>query len=198
MNHYLCFIDTETTSVKPWATSLVQVAFIIYDMTNKKFVTKFNSHVRPFESDPEPDPKALEVNGLLLEDLPTFPDPIEVQTALTNFWGKYVDKFDTKAKMHFVAYNAPFDYDVLQAFWKKCNEATGKSKNYLGSYFWKQPIDVMILANNFLKEERYGMKNFKQCTVAEQLGIDFSEDELHDALADIKLMIKIYKKIGGF
>ena len=56
----------------------------------------------------------------------------------------------------------------------------------------------MNLANDFLKEQRHEMKNFKQMTVAEQLDIQFDESELHDALADIKLMIKIYKAMGGF
>jgi hypothetical protein len=42
------------------------------------------------------------------------------------------------------------------------------------------------------------MKNFKQITVGETLGIKVDESKLHDALEDVKFMIKIYKAIGGF
>jgi hypothetical protein len=154
-------------------------------------------YCKPFEADPVPEDGALDVNHIIREDIVSFPDPIEVQNAMCAVFGKYTDKYQTKDKMQFVAFNAPFDYEVLQKFWKKCNEQANTPKNYLGSWFWKQPLDVMILAAEFLKETRPEMKNFKQVTVGKTLGIEFNEDELHDALNDIKLMIKIYKKIGG-
>jgi DNA polymerase III epsilon subunit-like protein len=189
-------IDTETGSAKAYNTALLQVAFILYDTEKKKFIDKFNMYCKPFNSDPVPEDGALLVNHIIREDIEEFPDPVSVQRAICAVFSKYVDKFNTKDKMQFVAYNAPFDYEVLQKFWKKCNDDAGTPKNYLGSWFWKQPLDVMILAAECLKEVRPEMENFKQLTVAKQLGIEFDEDNLHDALEDIKLMIKIYKKIG--
>lgn len=194
----ICFIDTETSGLNTWEDSLLQIAFILYDEEKRKFVDKFVSYVKPFNDDPKPNPTALEVNRLTEQMLVKFPNPLDVQNQMMSVFGKYIDKYDAKDKMFFCAYNSDFDWKVLQTFWKKCGKASGQDKNYFGSWFWKNQLDVMVLSSQFLKSERSSMKNFKQLTVANTLGIEFNEEDLHDALEDIKLMIKIYKKIGGF
>lgn len=192
----LAFIDTESGSTRAYNTALLQVSMILYDTEKKKFIDKYNSYVKPFDSDPTPEDGALEVNHIIREDINTFPDPITVQTGIINTMDRHIDKFNKEQKIFFVAYNAPFDLEVMQKFWKKCNDQAGTPKNYFGSYFWRQPIDVMILANDYLKEKRGSMKNFKLITVAETLGIQVNESELHDSLEDVKVMIKAYKKMG--
>lgn len=39
------------------------------------------------------------------------------------------------------------------------------------------------------------MINFKQSTVAKQLGIEVDESSLHDSEYDVNLLIQIYKKV---
>ena len=56
-------------------------------------------------------------------------------------------------------------------------------------------IDVMVLAGQYLMEERPKMENFRQATVAKQLGINVDESQLHNAIYDINLMVDIYKEV---
>ena len=50
----------------------------------------------------------------------------------------------------------------------------------------------MVLASNKLVERRAEMENFKLSTVAKFLGIQVSEDNLHDAFYDIYLTKAIF------
>ena len=103
---------------------------------------------------------------------------------------KYVDKFDKKDKFFLVGYNnASFDNSFFRAFFVQNND------NYFGSWFWSNSLDAMVLASNFLINERNNMIDFKQSTVAKYLGIEVDETKLHDAEYDVNLMIQIFKKV---
>ena len=54
----------------------------------------------------------------------------------------------------------------------------------------------MVLASEFLKNKRHGMKDFKLMTVAREVGIEIDEAKLHDATYDIMLTREIYKIIS--
>lgn len=100
---------------------------------------------------------------------------------------KYVDKFNKKDKFFLVGYNnASFDNQFLRGFFLQNGD------NYFGSWFWSNSIDVMVLASNKLVERRAEMENFKLSTVAKFLGIQVSEDNLHDAFYDIYLTKAIF------
>jgi DNA polymerase III subunit epsilon len=66
---------------------------------------------------------------------------------------------------------------------------------YFGSIFWSDSSDVMVLASECLKLVRHKMENFQLKTVAKTLGIEVVESELHDALYDVELTIKIYQEL---
>ena len=68
---------------------------------------------------------------------------------------------------------------------------------YFGSWFWSNPIDVMVLATPFLVDQRNQMPNFKQGTVAKTLGIQVDDNKLHDAMYDIEICKSIYDKVCG-
>ena len=51
----------------------------------------------------------------------------------------------------------------------------------------------MVLATPYLAEKRPDMENFKLATVAKALGIEVSEDNLHDASYDIALTKGIFQ-----
>jgi DNA polymerase-3 subunit epsilon len=92
--------------------------------------------------------------------------------------------------MFLAGYNvASFDAQFLRGMFLQNNDV------YFGSWFWSVPIDVIILAQNLLIEERSKMENFKQGTVAKYLGIDVDDTKLHDALYDIEICYKIYLEV---
>lgn len=100
---------------------------------------------------------------------------------------KYVDKYKKTDKFFLVGYNnASFDNQFLRGFFLQNND------QYFGSWFWSNSIDVMVLASNKLVERRAEMENFKLSTVAKFLGIQVSEDNLHDAFYDIYLTKAIF------
>ena len=53
----------------------------------------------------------------------------------------------------------------------------------------------MLIAEPVLMRVRSRMKNFKQYSVAQALGIPVNEDRLHEAGYDIELCFDIYKTI---
>jgi DNA polymerase III subunit epsilon len=102
--------------------------------------------------------------------------------------GNYVDRYDKKDKFYLVGYNnASFDNPFFRAFFAQCGD------NYFGSWFWSCPIDVMVLAGQYLMGERVGMENFQQGTVAAHLGIQVDPERLHDAVYDVEVMREIYR-----
>lgn len=53
----------------------------------------------------------------------------------------------------------------------------------------------MRLAAEYIGDNRVGMPDFKQGSVATKLGIEYVEADLHDALVDIRLTREIYYKL---
>ena len=109
-----------------------------------------------------------------------------------NFWDK-TDKF------HVVGYNSRFDEDFFRQFFRNCSE-TQKDYQYgngYGSYFWTPSIDVMQIAARKLMGKRGELllPNFKLQTVCKAFGIE--ETDWHNALADIKATIQLYKLLEG-
>lgn len=178
----VCHIDTETTGLTE-AHGLIQVSGIIE--IDGKAVEEFDVRMRPFKGDLVSS-KALEVNGLTHEILTCLPMPAAGKAELDSIFERYVRKFDKKDKLWFVGYNAWFDWNIMQAFYKK------SSDKYFGSFFFYPFIDTAVLAGMCLETERCNMKNFKLATVATKMGILYDKEKLHDALTDVKLSREIY------
>ena len=180
------WLDVETTGLWPKTHALIQLSGMIF-IDGEKMET-FNYNIMPFASDKIED-AALKVNGISREALESFSPPSLIYRTFLNLLEKYVHKFNTSDKFLMYAYNARFDDDFLRAFFKKLED------RYYGSYFFFPPIDVMNLAIDHLKSERSSMKNFKQGTVAEKLGIEIDQSKLHDALYDVEVTRMIYTMI---
>lgn len=180
----LFFYDLETTGVKFWKNGIHQISgAIVIDGIG---VEKFNFKVRPFEGCLIEE-EALAVGGVTTEIVKGYTDMKEVYKQLVEMLSKYVNKYDKKDKFHLVGYNnASFDNQFFRAFFVQNND------QYFGSWFWSDSIDLMVLASYKFKDERSGMVDFKQKTVAAKCGIEVDESKLHDAEYDIDLCIKIY------
>lgn len=177
------FIDVETTGVEHWRNSVHQISGAVYIDNEQK--ETFDFKVRPHEK-AKIELEALKIGGLTLEQVLAYPHRMEAYKGLTDILTRYVSKYDKTDKFFFCAYNAHFDNAFTRAFFKQCGD------NYFGSFFWSNPIDVMVLAGEHLKDVRPQMENFKLMTVARQLGIEIKEEELHNAIYDIEITKQVY------
>ena len=179
------YIDLETTGLNPILNGIVQVAVIIELDGKVKDSDTLATNVAPLEGD-EITAKALEVTGLDEQVIKTYPNPHKVFGDLKQLFGKYVDPFNPQDKYFFVGYNAYFDYQFMRNFWNKMND------KYFGSWFWYPPLDVMILAQYFLRRERHKLKRFTLSDVAKYLGIPVEDSKLHGAVYDTELVRTVY------
>ena len=184
------YIDVETTGFNPYKNGIIQIAGIVE--IDEVEIESFSFDCNVFEKDEISD-KALEVNNKTREQIAEFEDPKEVYSKLINIMEKHINRYNKNDKFAFVGFNASFDYDFIRAWFKKAGDNFG-----IGSWCWNPYIDAMTIAFHFIGEERHLMENFKLDTVAGALGIEVDENELHDALYDVKLTRQIYRQLLSY
>jgi DNA polymerase-3 subunit epsilon len=185
------FIDTETGGTEKEHALLQLAGIITFEDNEHPFETKteikeeFNFFIKPFPEDIIED-GALEVNHLTREQIATFEEPRIVYNKFIEILAKYVNKFDKQDKFFFLAYNSPFDNQMLRTFFNKIGD------KYFGSWFWTPDICIMRKAADEFIHIRQEFSNFQLSTVAKHLNIE-QEGDLHDALTDIRLTIKLFE-----
>ena len=181
------FYDLETTGLDPVINGIHQLSGCIEIDGN--VAEYFNFKMKPFPKD-ELEPKALEVGGITIGDLATYPEPQEVYKKFLSLMGKYVNKFDKKDKFFLYGYNnRKFDDNFLRSWFDKIGD------KYFGSWFCQYTSDIMVLAVEYLLEDIPDMENFKLMTVAKHLGIEIDETKAHDAVYDIDISRRVYEII---
>ena len=185
----IVFFDLETTGTNPARHGIHQISGeIVVDGETKE---SFDYHVRP-NPKAQIDPAALQVAGVTEAQIMAYPPMEDVYKQLVEMLAKYVDRYDRQDKFFLVGYNnASFDNSFLRGFFRQNGD------EYFGSWFWANSIDVMVLATQYLLNERPQMENFKLSTVAGHMGIGVNADALHSADYDIALTRAIYEKIVG-
>lgn len=181
------FIDVETTGVNPYKHGIIQLSAIA---TSGTITETFSSHMNTYHGD-EIDDKALEVNHIKLEQLETFPSPMEARHDFLEFLGGFVDKFNKHDKLVFIGYNCmSFDYPFLRRWFEKAGD------KFFGSWFWWPSVDVAVLAMANCKN-RHEYPDFKLATVCKMNGLDWDEVQAHDALYDVRKTKELYEKLTG-
>lgn len=179
------FFGVETTGTDYRKHSIIQLAGMIEK--DGKVVEEFNFLVKPHEK-AQIDEAAMTVNKKTTEEIMQYPEMKEVHLRLLKILGKYVDKYEKSDKMWLVGFNSrAFDDNFLRMFF----ELNGD--RFFNSWFWSDSLDVLSLASQYLLNRRAQMPSFKLKRVAKELGIPVSEDELHDALYDVRLTRQIYR-----
>lgn len=183
------FYDLETTGVDVRKHSIHQIAGLIE--INDEVVEKFNIFSKPH-------PKALIDEGALRacrktqEELLSYPDMKYAHKEFKAILGKYIDPFDPRQKAWGVGFNNRYFDDVFLRAWFKQN-----GDEFIGSWFWTDTLDTLVLASQYLIHRRAAMPSFKQHRVALELGIVVDEDRLHDASYDVELTRGIYRIVTG-
>lgn len=183
------YYDVETTGLNYKRHSIIQLGGIIE--IDGKVVEEFNFGIQP-HPDAIIDDSALKINNITEKELSKLPEYTVVFNNLINVLSKYVDRFDKTQKFWLIGFNnRAFDDDFLRMFFRM-----NKDK-YIGSWFWMNTIDVSVLASQYLYSRRINMPGFSLKDVANELGVQFDEDKLHDALYDAKITKRIYEIVTG-
>ena len=186
------FFDLETTGFGFDKCAIIQLGAIVVevdDKMNMKPLDGINIKMCP-DYGKMIDQRSLEINGYTIEQIASFQPQKEAFDKFIKFLDKYVDRFNKVDKIKLVGYNSlHFDIDFLrQWFYDNGNK-------FFGAYFWSDSIDVLSEASRYLTNYRPALLNFKLGTVAKAIGIETSEEQLHDGLYDIKITYKIFNKI---
>ena len=192
----ILFADSETTGVDNKIHCIHQLSGAIAieeidESGNKQNIIKevFDIKFRPKEN-AVIDDEALKVCNITKEEL--LSRELSYQQGyecFLNILNKYINKFNRTDKFFLTGYNINFDKDFLYQFF------VDNGNQFLFSYIWGNPIDVMTLCSVALINNRHLMQNFKQGTVAKYFGFNFDETQLHDALFDIYICIGLYSYV---
>lgn len=185
----LLFYDMETTGLDIEKHGVHQISGRV--VIDGAIIETFDFKVAPHDG-AEYDPDALAVGNVTKEAVEVYSPMAEVFDKFIDMLNKYVNKYDKKDKFFLVGYNNRHFDDQFLRKWFERNDS-----KYFGSYFWSNSFDCLVLATPFLASKRYLMVDFKQATVAQELGIGIEENKLHDAAYDIDLCAKIYDKVCG-
>ena len=180
------WIDLETSGLDRYRHSILQVAGIIE--IDGEVIEEFEFKVKPLPRSAI-SKKALKVNGFILKQIKSWQLPRKGLQKFIDICGKYVDPNDRLDRFTMFAYNSTFDYQFLRVWTERLNYP------YFGMLIWYPSVDVLSEAMLYLGDDRQKIKNMKQVTLANYLGIEFDEGLLHDALVDIRLTREIYQKI---
>lgn len=185
----ILFYDLETTGTDPGKHAIHQLS--AWAEIDGKVAGKVNIKMAPWPG-AVIEPIALEVGGVTEEQIKSYPDALLGYGDFIRFISAYVDRYNKKDKMFLSGFNnAAFDDKFLRAFFELFNNL------YLNAYFYSGPLDVYVLAANYLRERRVNMPSFKLFRVAEELGLAVDDSRLHDADYDLQLTREIYRIVSG-
>jgi DNA polymerase III epsilon subunit-like protein len=196
----LAFIDTETTGLNPVLNDPFQVAVIfrklvysylgdgVFEFALDKELEEKVFYLKPLNFDTI-SLKALEVNGVSIETLKSYPPAAETFNEIISYFNTKVDGFNKSDKLIPVGYNVKFDLDFLFALQEKI------AFKFLGSYLSRKTIDVLdhfrhlslIFPDVF--SDSISLKN-----VCGTQGVCVPLDLAHDALADIRATMELFSR----
>lgn len=186
----LFFLDLETTGVDREKHGVHQISGAI--VIDGEVKDRFNFRVRPHPS-AIIDHQALAVCNVTFEQIMAYPEMPVIFSNIVSLISKYTTVDDNKDKFFISGYNSQsFDGGHFAKWFQRNSNIKLFNKS-----FWTVSLDVMILAQSYLMDVRHEMSNFKQSTVAAQLGLTVDESKLHDAEYDIDLCMAIYEIVSG-
>lgn len=180
-------LDIESTGIDANKNAIIQLAGAIE--INGAIKEEFDIKIRPFPG-AVVDPKALEVHGITVDEMMTWPDQHIAHRQFTDILSKYVNKFDREDKFTPCGYAARFDCEFIGAFFNRCGD------KYWGAWQNWRIIDIMSVVY-WLRSLRIvpELINYKLVTVCEYFGIPLPE--AHDALADIRATIALKAELDN-
>jgi DNA polymerase-3 subunit epsilon len=183
------FYDLETTGTNFKKHSIHQLAGLVE--VNGEVVEEFDIRMAPHPK-AEVLPEALKASNVTEEQIRAYPAMVRGYNVFTVMMSKYVNKYDNTSKAFLVGFNNRyFDDPFLRMFFELNND------QFIGSLFWSDSRDVLVMASEYLEDRRHLMPSFKLKRVAKELGIPVDETRLHDGVYDVHLTRQIYRIVTG-
>lgn len=182
MTQKFIYLDTETTGLDAKRHDIVELAGIIE--IDGEVKEEFDLFMQPFDYTTI-EPKALEINGLSVEMLRTFPDPKTVFAQFITILKKYVNPYNKDDKFILVGQNVYFDLERVRNWFMKCGD------KFFGSWFDYHAYDLMAISQ-FMKLA--GLTNparMKLESIASYFGIAYGA---HRAIDDIRVTREVFYK----
>jgi DNA polymerase III epsilon subunit-like protein len=172
----LCFLDTETTGTDPDKNRIIQLYAEI-----PKIGESINIEMRP--EDGEVEPKALEVNGLTMEQIqdPSRMTQKEGMLALK----RWITKHYKGRRAQVVAHNAEFDCRFVHKTVER--ELNSDAYRSMFHYQWECTLKLFLTLRNL---RRIHPVSLKLGDLAHYFGLP---TPTHEASADVKCTIQLYK-----
>jgi DNA polymerase III subunit epsilon len=185
----LAFYDLETTGLNYKQHCIHQLAGIIE--IDGQVVEEFDYKMAPHPK-AKVEKEALDKGRVTEDQVKAYPDQKIMFLKFKQMLNKYIDPYNPKQKAHLVGFNNRFFDDPFLRMWFELN-----GDQFIGSWFWNDTLDALVLASQYLLHRRADMPSFKQSRVAKELGLDVDEGKLHDALYDVQLARGIYRIVTG-
>jgi DNA polymerase-3 subunit epsilon len=178
------YFDCETTGLDPVKNDIIQLAGLVE--IDGKVVEEFNLKCEPHSYE-NVSQEALDVHGIKLEEIKTYPSPVSTKNQFCDILAKHCDKFDKTDKFYPAGYNCRFDLDFVAQWFKKCKD------NYFGSWQNWRAIDPFPILCIMDFQGRISLENYKLETVCKHYGIPLAG--AHDALNDVKATRELIQSV---
>lgn len=172
----LIYIDVETTGLNANKHAIIQLAYIIEINGKVKARGSYRINPKTYNKAREVDARALEVNGIAMEQLASYQDQSQAFISFLSVLEQYIS---LEEQLTFVAYNSQFDIKFVEAWFID----NGRRNDY-GRYFTYKDLDVfalvkyLVYCGHFPEVKSHTLGNMCRA-------IDLAFDG-HDAVADIE------------
>lgn len=131
------------------------------------------------------DPRALEVNGITIDQLREYPNPDLVFNNLMRLFDRHINRYDSNDKFIPVGHNVQFDIKFLSAFFNKMDNP------YFGAWLSWHNIDTIAIARFYFITKNALIRNFKLETLCKYFDIPL---KAHDSMNDIVATRELYRE----
>lgn len=190
------WVDTETTGWEPKTCGLLQVSG--YVEIDSEIRETFDFKMKP-HTGAQWMQEAVDKTKITPEIAAEFDEPSLVFAQFNSILEKYVDRFDKQDKFFLIGYNVKFDEDFLREWFirEAKTERDAQYGNGFGAFFWTPSIDVMNYAAVRTMSSRHNFPSFRLGPVCRTLGIEFNEEDAHNAMFDIEKTRELWKFLKG-
>jgi DNA polymerase III alpha subunit (gram-positive type) len=179
----LLFLDIESTGLQIGKHEPFEVAGILE--SNREVINEFDFYSKPMSNNRTQE--ALDITGYKWEDLLKFPHPSETIQKIYSI----ICKAKLSTKVHIVAHNAQFDYNMFKLMWETYKNSTMPEFNEVFDY---KSIDTQSIALHNKYCGKNNLKHFSLESICAYYKIK-PEGRLHNALTDVKATRQVFNKI---
>ena len=171
----LCFIDLETTGLKPYH-HIIDLTMVVTDRYGNE-IKRYSSLIKPSQYALEnAEPEALKVNNYSEEKWKNAPTKWDVETDVLKILGP-----DTVIP---IGWNIGFDLSFLE------------QHIYCSHYFYHHPLDLMSMGWVYYCELNDPLIDYQRpslTNLCDLLGVEIKN--AHTSLGDVEMMLECYRRL---